>query len=241
VAKKVITKRIRRAVLFGPLIPSTAWISRKIREYKLTGTDLRIGVDGGVKFWSDMNIPPEIVIGDWDSLGYKPEEDPNNQDAQNLTLLMKKERSDLHYALEVLNKTEIKDLLLIGFTGGRPDHHLSNLMELAHYAQGKRAQKIATIGPEAEYYWVSPTHPLELRAPSIKKGQTLSIFAWEQAATGVVMEGLEYRLKMSSKKQSPNSLLPSSRGLSNVVKSDRVFVSVKKGLLLVVIPSEGRR
>jgi thiamine pyrophosphokinase len=232
----VISKRIRRAVLFGPLIPSAAWVSRKIREHRLNGTDLRIGVDGGVQFWSDIHIPPEIVIGDWDSLGYDPIEDPNNQDAQNLTLPKKKNRSDLHYALEVLNKTEIKDILLIGFTGGRPDHHLSNLMELAHYAQGKRAQKIATIGPEAEYYWVSPGHPLELSAPRIRKGQTISVFAWEQLASGIVLEGLEYQLSLKSK-----DLLPSSRGLSNVVKRELVRVSVKKGLLLVVIPHEGSR
>jgi thiamine pyrophosphokinase len=226
---KVITKVIRRAVLFGPLIPSTSWISKKIREHRLVGTDLRIGVDGGVKFWADINIPPEIVIGDWDSLGYDPAKDPNNYDAQNLTLPKRKNRSDLHYALEVLNKTEIKDLLLLGFTGGRPDHHLSNLMELAHYAQGKRAQKIATIGPEAEYYWVSPQHPLELSAPRIRKGQTLSVFAWDAEAKGIVLEGLEYKLKT-------DVLLPSSRGLSNVVNREHMRVSVKKGLLLVVIP-----
>jgi thiamine pyrophosphokinase len=230
---KVITKVIRRAVLFGPLIPSTAWISRKIREHKLVGTDLRIGVDGGVKFWSDINIPPEIVIGDWDSLGYNPAKDPNNHDAQNLTLPKRKNRSDLHYAMEVLNKTEIKDILLLGFTGGRPDHQLSNLMELAHYAQGKRAQKIATIGPEAEYYWVSPKHPLELSAPRIKKGQTISVFAWDGEASGVRLEGLEYQLKT-------NELLPSSRGLSNVVRREKIRVSVKKGLLLFVIPIGGK-
>jgi thiamine pyrophosphokinase len=226
---KVIAKVIRRAVLFGPLIPNTAWLSQKIREHKLVGTDLRIGVDGGVKFWGSVNIPPEIVIGDWDSLGYDPAKDPNNQDAQNLTLPHRKARSDLHYAMEVLFKTEIKDILLIGFTGGRPDHSLSNLMELAHYAQGKRAQKIASIGPEAEYYWVSPGHPLELSAPRIRKGQTVSVFAWDGPATGVNLEGLEYRVK-------EKILLPCSRGLSNVVKKDTVRISVKKGLVLFVIP-----
>jgi thiamine pyrophosphokinase len=229
---KIIHKRIRRAVLFGPLIPSVTWVSKKIREHKLAGTDLRIGVDGGVQFWSDINIPPEIVIGDWDSLGYDPFKDPNNRDAQSLTLPKRKDRSDLHYALEVLNKTEIKDLLLIGFTGGRPDHHLSNLMELAHYAQGKRAQKIATIGPEADYYWVSPGIPLELHTPLIRKGQRLSVFAWGTEAYGATMDGLEYGLKKNSK-----NLLPSSRGLSNIVKRDRIHISVQKGLLLVVIPS----
>jgi thiamine pyrophosphokinase len=210
-------------------VKSPSWLRAQLRKHAVTDSDLRVGVDGGAAHWLGQNLPPQILIGDWDSLEEDPTQNPQYQSAQILTLPRVKDRSDLFYALEVLESFKIQELLCFGFNGGRPDHQLSNLMEFAHFAA--RERKIAAIGEDAEYYWVSPSTPLELSADS-DGSRVVSVFAWNGEASGVSLKGMEYSLK-------DKKLAPSSRGLSNLIKSDRVGVRVKRGLLLVVFPAIG--
>jgi len=252
--------RYRRAIVLGPCIPplgdtpplsrttskrevGVEWLERELRTHGHCSRDLRIGVDAGVHFWKELNIPPEVAIGDWDSLAEIPGavrsiKSSTNfsvpyleflKSAQVLTLPKKKDRSDLHYTLRVIQDTGIKQILCIGFTGGRPDHHLANLIEFGNMAAQPLMEKITSIGPDAGYYWVSPSTPLIIDQPS-----DVSVFAWNGKAEGVNLEGMEYKLRNAK-------LEPSSRGLSNRVlttsKGSNARISVRRGLLLVIVPS----
>jgi thiamine pyrophosphokinase len=234
-----------------------SWLRAQLRELGIIGSDLRVGVDGGARFWLSVDLAPQIAVGDWDSLGEDPSSNPDYQETQILTLPRRKDASDLHYTLEVLKDLGVREVVCLGFTGGRPDHHLANLMEMAEFAGGTLADgssmKITAIGNDAEYYWVIPARPLELspRVLTARQIKTLSVFAWGHPADGVSLDGLEYSLKeagkVGAKAGRPGAkagrpgvkagrLEPSSRGLSNTVVSSRVKIAVRKGLLLVVIP-----
>lgn len=246
----------RRAIVLGPCIPfqgdaplrslstkrevGLEWLERELRAHGHSSHDLRVGVDGGVHFWKELNIPPHVAIGDWDSLaefsgaarsgGLSSKASASYReflkDSQVLTLPKKKDRSDLHYTLRVVQDLGIDQVLCFGFSGGRADHHLASLIELGNLAADPRIKKITSIGPEAGYYWVSPSTPLVMNRPI-----EISVFAWNGRAEGVSLEGMEYTLKNAK-------LEPSSHGLSNRVLSNSTGrISVRHGLLLAVVPS----
>jgi thiamine pyrophosphokinase len=243
----------RRAIVLGPCIPplgdapvrslavskrdtGLGWLERELRAHGHSSRDLRVGVDAGVYFWKEMNIPPQVAIGDWDSLAEISGGSRNPKslesyheflrDSQVLTLPQKKDRSDLHYALRVLMDLGIDQFLCFGFSGGRPDHHLANLIEFGNFAAESKIKKITSIGPEAGYYWVNSNTPLVIDRPG-----DISVFAWNGKAEGVSLEGMEYTLKNAK-------LEPSSQGLSNRVLS-KGQISVRRGLLLVIVPFHG--
>ena len=152
----------RRAIVLGPCIPPVGetvrslaskretgldWLERELRAHGHSSHDLRVAVDAGLYFWKELNIPPHVAIGDWDSLAevsgplnkgrsqkFLTSFDEILRDAQVLTLPRKKDRSDLHYTLRVLQDLGIDQILALGFTGGRPDHHLANLVEFGNFA-----------------------------------------------------------------------------------------------------------
>ena len=186
----------RRAIVLGPCIPPLGdtlapsvalskretgmdWLERELRAHGHCSRDLRVAVDAGVYFWKELNIPPHVAIGDWDSL-LEVSGAPRSpkfleayheflSESQVLTLPTKKDRSDLHYTLRVVQDLGIDQVLALGFTGGRPDHHLANLIEFGNFASDTHGdpnvKKITSIGPEAGYYWISPNTPLVLDEP----------------------------------------------------------------------------
>lgn len=209
----------RRAILFGPSIDHSnprAWVRATIRKLRVSDGDICIAVDGGLAYAPN----PQIALGDWDSA------DRNllrKTKALKVTLKKRKDRSDLAYALEAVKILEPDEVILIGFTGGRPDHHLSNLLEI----NAARLKYSRAIGPEAEYHFLTAKSPKF--QPKCPRGTLVSVFALGKAARDVTMRGFEYRL-------TNQTLEPSSRGLSNRTTS-RPEIRLKQGTLLVVIPT----
>src|SRR6185312_11610319 len=122
-----------------------------------------------------------------------------------LHLPQKKDRSDLACALQAIGMVAPKEVLLIGFTGGRPDHHLASLLEISRFT-AERHVKTAAIGPEGEYHFLTSRSPkFRLERP---KGTLVSVLALGKTAEGITMTGFEYNLKNAT-------LDPSSHGLSN--------------------------
>jgi thiamine pyrophosphokinase len=230
----------QRAVLIGPSLElrepeRRSWFRKVIRDHKIGRGDFVVGVDGGVNGLGELQ--PDLIIGDWDSA--KPEalaklkaqarSKARTQEGscRVVTLPRRKDASDLHFGLQQLADPRFSELLLVGFTGGRPDHHLSNLFEIAHFA-ATHAKKIAAIGPEAEYHFI--TGSFRLKRP---KGTLISVFAMgtgrKKVTEGVSMRGFDYELKNQD-------LEPSSRGLSNRTRVAVAEIKVRSGVLLVVIP-----
>lgn len=211
----------RRAILFGPSVDlpkakRKAWARATLHKLKPGTGDILIAVDGGLEYCPHA----QIAIGDWDSIS---QEKLRAYKGLRVTLPERKDRSDLAYALQAAKELEPQELILIGFTGGRPDHHLSNLFEIA----ASRIKYSRAIGPEAEYHFLTAQSPKF--QPKCPRGTLVSVFALSKAARGVTMRGFEYVLK-------DQTLEPSSRGLSNVTKS-KAEIRLRQGNLLVVIPT----
>ena len=215
----------RRALLLGAMFPRDGRkivASLQLRK----GCDLVIGVDRGFKYSLALGLRPDLAIGDWDSLrdlkllGKCPR----------LTLPREKDRSDLYFAACAAVNAGATEIVAIGVTGGRPDHELAAFLDLAELAANPRfgLKNVAIEAAEYRHSFIAPGSPWKAK---LRSGQLVSIFALNGTAHGVTLRGLKYALR-------GERLIPSSHGLSNQSVGGACSVSLKQGLLLVMLKKQ---
>lgn len=180
-----------------------------------------VGVDAGLKPLYDSALPVTIGIGDWDSL----EEIDLLEEVPNLTLKREKDRNDLSVAIDFALSYRARAIVAVGFQGGRIDQEWANALEFARAAES--AKKVTSFGPHGEMHFVSSGRSLNLETRS---GQILSLFPVGNSARGVRLRGLRFAPR-------GGILSLSSEGLSNRATGSQVSVSVKKGTLMILMPS----
>src|SRR5690606_32541562 len=121
------------AILFGSLARKKAAWTKPLRAAKITRGDLLVGIDGGVQALLSFGLKPDLAIGDWDSFSKSRFKDPVLLTVPRVDLPTQKDRSDLFYALAAVTAQKIDEVVCLGVTGGRPDHHLAALSDLAHF------------------------------------------------------------------------------------------------------------
>jgi thiamine pyrophosphokinase len=100
----------------------------------VTSDDMVIAADSGILHLKKWGIQPNLLIGDFDSLGFIPTDDS--------CLVYPKEKDDTDTLLAVRAGLErdFSTFVLLGCLGGRLDHTLANLQTLAflldHFAFG---------------------------------------------------------------------------------------------------------
>lgn len=233
-AKPAPSKLPLRAFLIGASPGQTVEHTRAtlLRLKADPARDLFIGVDGGTRVWLAMGMKPHMAVGDWDSFVGA---DARAKLAQihHLTLPVDKDRSDLFFAASVALNAEATQLICLGVTGGRPDHHLAALMDLASLASGEHGEgltQVSAFAPEGDYHFLSPLIPRWREGFSHPR--TVSVFAVGSLVRGLTLKGFKFPLKNTE-------LRPSSHGLSNRTWSPICEVSLREGALVVIVPSEG--
>lgn len=218
-----------RAILLGSCIKPQQ-LSVLLPLLKIAPTDYLVGVDDGVRIWLECGFEPNFAVGDWDSYQGSLEV---LEGIPHLTLKTEKDRSDLYYAAQAAIQMGAQELICLGVTGGRTDHHLAAIYDLSEIASkklGKSLRSIQIQAVEAEYHFLSAKSPLWKR--TLPPDKLISFFAMGGPARGVSLTGFRYPLKNEV-------LLPSSRGLSNQVLKGKCEVRLRKGQLLVIMPRNG--
>ena len=194
--------------------------------------DAVLAVDRGFLTCQSHGIDPDIVLGDFDSLGYVP----NGLNVQSHP--SEKDESDMELALHAAGGRGADEVFLYGALGQRLDHTLANLQLMA--GQAKRGVRIAAIGPDYAVVALSggkgrcnqlsfdAFDPMQLEGPL---GPCISVFAFGGDALGVTERGLKYSLVGA------HLSCTSSLGLSNEFTGQPACVSVEEGVLLVVFAS----
>ncbi len=90
---------------------------------------LIIAADAGYKVLCDIGITPDIVVGDFDSLGYTPDH-PETEVHSPV-----KDDTDMMLAVERGIENGCDEFCIFGATGGRIAHTLGNLQVLAFLAE----------------------------------------------------------------------------------------------------------
>lgn len=190
-------------------------------SFRLEKEDLVIACDGGYEYCRKWNIKADLVIGDFDSLGFVPEH-PNV-----IRLRPEKDDTDTACAVKAGLEQGFRRFVIYGGTGGRISHTIANIQLLCGLAQ-KGCYGIL-IGKD-EWYRVICNE--EICFGKEMSGY-LSVFCMGDRALGVYEHGLKYSLEDAVLvKENP-------LGVSNEFVGKESRVSVKDGMLLLVGEGKG--
>ncbi len=183
-----------------------------------------IAADRGLQYAETAGVEPDIAIGDFDSVSR--ETLTRVMDSSGLSTVIlpaQKNDSDLQSAIKYALLNGFRDITVCCAMGGRLDHLVANLQAAAHAAS--RGAVCALTGERDEaYIFTGRTMAFPRR-----EGCSFSVFSLSDRCEGVDITGARYTVKDFSFR---NDLC---RGLSNEWASDRIEVSVTKGILAVIV------
>lgn len=177
--------------------------------------DYVIAADGGLRHTQKLNILPDAVLGDFDSLGFTPT-------GANV-FPVEKDDTDAMLAVRLGLTKGHKEFILYGsLDGPRLDHTIANFQTLQFLADHGAAGYLA-----GNDYVLTVVKDGTLHFPAGLEG-TISVFCLGADASGVTLEGLYYPLK--------NAVLTAGfpLGVSNHFTGREAGISVEKGSLLVL-------
>ena len=177
--------------------------------------DLVIAADGGLKHTEKLGLTPDVILGDFDSLGFTPE------GAE--VFPVEKDDTDAMLAVRCgLDRGCCRFVLYGGLDGDRLDHTLANFQTLQYLAD--RGAVGYLVG---EKYLVTVVKNGGLSFPAEATG-VLSVFCLGPDAAGVTLSGLKYPME----KGTLSSGFP--LGVSNHFVGEKSGISVENGSLLLL-------
>ena len=177
--------------------------------------DYIIAADGGLVHTEALGLTPDLILGDFDSLGYIPE--------GSTVFPVEKDDTDAMLAVRKGLALGYREFLLYGsLDGPRLDHTIANFQTLQFLADREACGYL--IGKE---YLVTVVKNGRLCFPSGCTG-TVSVFCLGADATGVTLTGLYYPLE----KGTLTAGFP--LGVSNHFTGLDARITVKDGSLLVL-------
>lgn len=178
--------------------------------------DIVIAADGGYKYLQQAGIKPDIVIGDFDSLGKAPEGE------KIIRLKPEKDVTDTYAAVSEGIKCGYSRFNIYGASGGRIEHTLANIQLIASLAE-KNMQASIFDGSTV----ITAITAKTLRFDSAYNGY-ISIFAHSDKCTGVCLRGLKYPLENAEL----NNLFP--LGVSNEFLGVESEIVIGNGTAIIV-------
>ena len=182
--------------------------------------DMVIAADGGLRYVLAADIRPDLIIGDFDSLGTIP----SGPDV--ILLPAEKDNTDMQAAISEGWKRGFRSFSIFGGTGGRIDHTAANIQCIAWIARNGGRGYLYGNG-----FTVTAIYNSSIRMAPKASGM-ISVFAYGGAALGVFESGLKYSLSDSVL----NDDIP--MGISNEFTGKESFISVSCGTLLIIYPDD---
>ncbi|MBO7190858.1 MAG: thiamine diphosphokinase [Elusimicrobiaceae bacterium] len=199
------------------LIGNSPDVSPRLLKQLAQQADWVIAADGGADSARKAGLCPDVIIGDLDSASSSARRKFSKArwifvDNQNNT--------DLQKALDFISKQAGKKCTLAGFTGGRVDFSLGNILALYPYAN---KMELCLAGNGWKMFPLAAS-----RRFTARPGTRVSLVPLKRC-TGVTLDGLKFPL------QNAQITLGTTRTLSNQAVKTHFSVSLKSGFLLVYI------
>ncbi len=188
----------------------------EIKDAVVPENSLIICADGGYEYLKNIEIEPDFIVGDFDSLGFVPQGD-------NVTVLPTvKDETDMAKAVEIGENNGADTFVLYGGMGGRPDHTFANIQLLTLIAsKGKRAFLLG------EGTVITAVCNGKICFDEQNKGY-VSVFSHSEKSEGVYISGLKYELENA---QIVNTI---PLGVSNEFIGKKATVRVENGTLVIM-------
>ncbi|CAH2212844.1 thiamine diphosphokinase [Tepidibacter aestuarii] len=190
-------------------------------ESIINSYDCIICADGASNHAYNMNINPDIIIGDLDSISDKVKKYFIDKNIEFNKFPSKKDKTDTEICIDYAIDIGSKEIDFIGVLGSRMDHSLANINLL--YSLLKKGIKSRIINENNEIYMTD--NKIQITG---KKGDIVSVIPIHSDALGVTLKGLEYPL------EDYDLEFGISLGISNVLVDDKCEISIKSGCVLVI-------
>lgn len=185
-------------------------------EFDKNSDDIIIAADAGMNYCKRDNIVPDIIVGDFDSLGLVP-------DAENvITLPVEKDDTDTSFAVKYAMEKGYKKFVIFGGTGGRRQDHTFANIALLSYISKNGGIGFLVSGDTT----ITAITDAKLSFPASLEGD-ISVFSFDTVSEGVTETGLYYNFN--------NAIVENSvvTGVSNSFTGKESSVSVRKGTLII--------
>ncbi len=181
-----------------------------------TENDLIIAADGGYKYCERDGILPDVVIGDFDSLGFIP------QNIKTVTLPVAKDDTDTSFCVKYAMQKGYSDFVIFGGAGGkRGEHTFANIALLAYISKNG-----GTAFLDCGDYSITAITNSKISFDRNLNGD-VSVFSFDTVSKGVTEKGLLYSLENAEIKNSV------AVGVSNAFTGQNSTVSVNNGTLII--------
>ena len=193
-------------------------------KYNGKRPELIITADKGLERIAGLQMLPDIMLGDYDSISPEVLADYEKQKGiLNLKFPPEKDYTDLHLAIETAIEHGATELCVMGATGTRLDHVLANMgllkLCLEQHVQAELVDahnRIRMIDRE-----------LTIRREELF-GTYISLMPYTERVEGITLTGFQYPLENGV------FTLGISRGVSNELAEEQGVIRIQSGLLFVI-------
>ena len=188
-----------------------------ITFFQKKGYEKLICADGGANSALKMNLIPNVIIGDLDSISADSLKEFKS--VSKIIRINRQNDTDVEKCLKYVIKNNFKDALLVGVTGNRLDHTFCNLGIVKKFSSKIEISLIAENS-----FLKSFTGKVEIKT---HPGETFSLYGIDKK-TKISSSGLKYSLSKTA--------LPfgEKESTSNVAISDLVKLNIIGGNVFVI-------
>ncbi|WP_265444610.1 thiamine diphosphokinase [Acetivibrio straminisolvens] len=183
--------------------------------------DFIVCADGGALHLQRLGIKPDVLLGDFDSIEDKHLEYYKEQNVEIFKFPSEKDMTDTELAVDTVIDKGYKDIVIIGGTGTRLDHTLSNIFLLKQMLD--RGVRGRIVNEYNEIFLIS--HSVEIEA---EEGCYLTLLPLTSKVEGITTKGLYYPLKGETIE------MGSTRGVSNCFVAKTAQISITSGILIAI-------
>lgn len=186
--------------------------------------DVLIGADAGALVLERLGLLPHLAVGDFDTAGPEIVARLDTLGVPTETHPAAKDYTDTHLAIVIAIERGATEITVLGALGGpRYDHMLATALSLADPTFAD--VRVILVDPLHTMFVLRPGESATLRG---EPGEYVSLLALTAEVTGIVGDGLLYRLPDTFR-------LGDNIGVSNELTTAEAHVSVRdSGLLLVI-------
>lgn len=193
------------------------------RQEVLKNANLIIAVDGGAHYCREINLLPDILIGDFDSISPDHLQEYTGQGVECIDYPRQKNETDLELALELALERGSKEVRLWGVVGGRWDMSFSNILLAAHPRFKRMHFSFFDTACSFVIIHGGRTHTL-----TGEPGTRVSLLPLAGDAEKVTLHGFVYPL------EDETLHFGSSRGISNILQQKKATIYLERGTLLCI-------
>jgi len=212
-----MNKKYSRAWLITHHAPQQIFLNYS----SITSSDLIIAVDGGFRKCLELNLVPNVLIGDFDSI--EPALlDKLPPDCQKITHPAQKNETDTQLALEYCIENNIREVFICNDLGGRFDHSFALVQNLLQAHQNGINVKIVS---EKQVVFILDSNT-ELTFPV---NTIISLISLTDKTEFSFSNGLQFPL------DGLTLYNWQSRGISNTISESTQYIKLTSGIALAII------